>query len=641
MLVIQTHLLQTVTFIDLDDDGYAVNVPADDAAFDPDDEDACIPDITAGACDYDEDGKVNIEDQDDDGDGVKDGDDIDPYDDQTDTDGDGILDIVETDGDQVYNEGEDTDPLSADTDGDGIEDGVEDADKDGQQDPTETNPLDVDTDGDELEDGEEDANHNGTVDAGESDPLELCDPKNYLPTCDCDGDFLANMDDTDDDNDGVPDDVDIDECDPESDSDGDTIADIDETDDGTDPLNPCDPNVDASLCEPDDADEDGFVANFPDSHPDYDPDDEDPCVPDHKTGACDFDEDGIANSDDPDDDNDGVKDVNDVDPFDKNSDSDGDGITDDVETGMNGVYEVGLDTDPLEKDTDGDGIEDGVEDANQNGGKDDGETDPLDVDTDGDSLEDGQEDTNFNGIQDNSESDPLDFCDPYPFDGQCDFDEDGIVNEADEDDDNDGVLDGPDADPFNPQSDSDGDELSDIDETTEGTNPLNPCDPDINNDACVSGDVDEDEDGYFGDVDPSSPAFDPDDDDACVPNHEAGLCDFDEDGIVNADDDDDDGDCVNDGEDVGPYNPTSDSDGDSFTDINECENGTDPEDPCDPNPTVEFGCAGIVDEDNDGYYEDVEPTAGNYDPDGSRPMCSRSCALALAISMKMVQCQCP
>ena len=619
------------TFIDLDGDGYATNVSANDPAFDPDDTKPCIPDFKVGKCDFDNDGKVNTEDQDDDGDGVKDIIDIDPYDNQTDNDNDGILDIVETKGDQVYNVGTDTNPLHPDTDGDGIPDGVEDADKNGVQGPTETNPLKKDTDGDGINDGVEDANKNGVVDAGESDPLEYCDPRKDLPTCDCDGDFLANVDDPDDDNDGVLDAKDVDVCDPNSDSDGDTISDIDETENGTDPLNACDPNVDASECEPVDTDGDGFMANFPDTHPDFDPDDTKPCIPDHTVGKCDFDNDGKINSVDTDDDQDGVKDVDDVDPYDKNSDSDGDGITDDVETGSNGVYEIGIDTDPLKKDTDGDGIEDGVEDADKNGAVNTGETDPLKKDTDGDGVDDGVEDANKNGSLDPGESDPLAFCDPYPFDGSCDFDGDGQKNELDEDDDNDGVEDGPDADQFNPNSDSDGDGISDIVETNQGTNPLNPCDPNITSDACVSGDQDEDGDGYYGDVVSSSPAFDPDDANPCIPDEKSDNCDWDEDGLVNAEDPDDDGDGVNDEDDVAPYNPQSDSDGDGFSDISETEGNSDPLDPCDPNPTVQFGCTGIVDADGDGYFEDVNDDASNYDPDGTNPcipdMCAGTCDL--------------
>ena len=124
------------------------------------------------------------------------------------------------------------------------------------------------------------------------------------------------------------------------------------------------------------------------------------------------------------------------------TDTDGDGLTDDLESMYN--------TDPEDADTDDDGIIDGVEDANHNGAVDDGETDPrltdsdndgiqdgtesgytlsdigndtntdifqpdldpstttipTDSDTDGDDLKDGEEDFNHNGRKDDGEYDP-------------------------------------------------------------------------------------------------------------------------------------------------------------------------------------------------------------------------------------------
>jgi len=64
-------------------------------------------------------------------------------------------------------------------------------------------------------------------------------------------------------------------------------------------------------------------------------------------------------------------------------DSDGDGLTDDLETLLG--------TDPNDLDTDDDGISDGDEDANHNGIVDDDETDPRKVDTDDDGIQDGTE----------------------------------------------------------------------------------------------------------------------------------------------------------------------------------------------------------------------------------------------------------
>ena len=65
------------------------------------------------------------------------------------------------------------------------------------------------------------------------------------------------------------------------------------------------------------------------------------------------------------------------------SDSDGDGIPDEIETTSC--------TSPYDADSDNDGIPDGLEDANQNGVVDSEETDPCNADTDGDGIQDGTE----------------------------------------------------------------------------------------------------------------------------------------------------------------------------------------------------------------------------------------------------------
>lgn len=89
----------------------------------------------------------------------------------TDSDGDGIPDLLEdTNGNGIVDAGE-TDPRDADTDDDGISDGIEDANLNGIFDVGETDPLNSDTDGDGLADGDEDLNKNGQTDASESDPL--------------------------------------------------------------------------------------------------------------------------------------------------------------------------------------------------------------------------------------------------------------------------------------------------------------------------------------------------------------------------------------------------------------------------------------------------------------------------------------
>ena len=88
----------------------------------------------------------------------------------------------------------------------------------------------------------------------------------------------------------------------------------------------------------------------------------------------DSDGDGIPDSTDPDDDNDGVLDEDDSGPLIPSSDSDGDGISDQDETAAG--------TDPLNHDTDGDGVNDGDD------------VDPLDPNSDGDGVSDSDETAN-------------------------------------------------------------------------------------------------------------------------------------------------------------------------------------------------------------------------------------------------------
>lgn len=610
--------LITCNSTDDDGDGYFADFPIDDPLFDPDDANPCIPNNTVDLCDFDGDGLVNQDDSDDDNDGVNDNSDVDPYNINSDSDGDGIVDNVETGNDASYDIGIDTDPLDNDTDNDLVLDGNEDLNYDGIFDNNETDPRNPNTDGDSLDDGEEDANQNGIVDANESDPKDTCDPySNFavcIPidgdgdgyyfdyptddpafdpddenpcvpdltagTCDFDNDGVINEIDFDDDNDGVADINDVDPYNPNSDSDGDGLTDNEETggdgtynpDNDSDPLNPCDPDPTSLACIGGDDDNDGYFANFDPADPQYDPDDTNPCIPDVTVGVCDFDMDGIINGTDTDDDNDGVKDIDDVDPYDPNSDSDFDNITDNIETGEDGQYHSGTDTNPLDSDTDDDLIPDGIEDANQDGNFDVDETDPLNPNTDGDELDDGEEDANQNGEVDAGESDPTEYCDPNATFATCDWDNDGVINNLDPDDDGDGVNDNEDIENFNPNSDSDGDGIADITETLDASDPLDPCDPNPLHPVCTGNTDDLDLDGYSSIVAVDDPLYDPDDNNACIPDHTNGYCDFDEDTIINSLDPDDDNDGVEDGEDVDPYDKESDSDYDGITDNTETGN---------------------------------------------------------------------
>jgi hypothetical protein len=225
----------------------------------------CGDDKTVSTCDYDEDGTINDLDTDDDNDGVKDSEDINPYNPNSDSDADGITDNVETGGDGRYNPLEDSNPLVQDSDGDG------------------------------LKDGQEDVNKNGELDANESDPIDRCSPVATTSLCDFDGDGIINAFDLDDDNDGVADAMDVADFNPESDSDNDGITYGQETGydgiyhAGTDsnPLNACDPSITSTGgCLPKDLDNDGFFENYPVTHDLFDQNDANPCIPNSAVQSC-------------------------------------------------------------------------------------------------------------------------------------------------------------------------------------------------------------------------------------------------------------------------------------------------------------------------------------------------------------------
>ena len=385
--------------------------------------------------DFDEDGKIDSVD--------------------TDDDNDGILDADE------QNLG--TNPLNPDTDNDGIQDGTEvgltsaGSDSFGGRisfrpdaDPgTTTNPLNADTDGDGLSDGQEDRNLDGasprsiggtgTQGSGETDPNNA----------DTDGDGLSdgqevtqigsNPLDTDTDDGSTPDGVEVGR--------------------GTNPVN--NPGDDVLA----DNDQDGKPDNV----------------------DADDDNDGISDQLE--------RDQFGTDPF--NADTDGDGIQDGTELGFTqgtpdstgGPVSFRPDADPstktnpLNADTDGDGLRDGQEDSNRDGAsprniggtgtQGSGETDPNNADTDGDGLSDGQEvnqigsnpldtDTDDGTVPDGVEvgqgTNPVN----NPGDDVLsDFDQDGKPDNVDQDDDNDGISDQQErdqfgTDPFNADTDGDG-----------------------------------------------------------------------------------------------------------------------------------------------------------------------------------------
>jgi hypothetical protein len=427
-----------------------------------------------------------------------------------------------------------------------------------------------------------------------------------------------------------------------------------------------------------------------------DPDDADPCNPDVNFGGCDQDNDGLTNDEEvtagtdplnPDSDGDGYNDGEEVtgvddpttpavatgtsgpnDPCDPDMSA---GLCDQDNDGLTNDEEITAGTDPLNPDSDGDGYNDGEEvtgvddpttpavatgtsdatdpcdpdpsagpcDQDNDGLTNDEEvtagTDPLNPDSDGDGYNDGEEVT---GVDDpttpavaTGTSDATDPCDPDPSAGPCDQDNDGLTNDEE-------VTAG--TDPLNPDSDgdgyNDGEEVTGVDDPTTpavatGTSDAtDPCDPDMSSGLC-----DQDGDGLTNDeevlagTDPTDPDTDsdgindgteyngPDGNpltmgdntdplDACDPNMTAGTCDQDNDGLTN------------DEEVIAGTDPTNpDSDGDGLTDGEEVTGIDDPSTPivatgtsdandaCDPNPA-----AGSCDQDMDGLTNEEEVLAG-------------------------------
>jgi gliding motility-associated-like protein len=155
----------------------------------------------------------------------------------TDTDGDGIIDALESsavdsDNDGVNNE---MDPANNDPCIPNPAAGPCDQDNDGLINSIEatlgTNPTNPDTDGDGINDGTENTNT--------TDPLDPCDPPNATPACniDTDGDGLLDAQETA---------LGTNPTNPDTDGDG--ISDGNEVTNGSDPLDDCDPNPVGDNC---------------------------------------------------------------------------------------------------------------------------------------------------------------------------------------------------------------------------------------------------------------------------------------------------------------------------------------------------------------------------------------------------------
>ena len=353
----------------------------------PDSDGDGIPDIIEGNGDSDGDGIADFEDPDSDNDGISDGDEVASLPPLTglDTDNDGIDDAIDVD-----------QTGGVDADGDGIDDAIMADDRDGDGTP---DYLDTDSDNDRVPDVLE-----GNVDD--------------------DGDTLPNYLDLDSDADGISDSMEADNV-PDiigTDTDADGIDDAFDVDisGGTD----ADANGVDDAFEPVDTDADGT--------PDYlDIDSDDDGIPDAIEGTVDTDGDGTRDWRDIDADNDGILDSSEG-PA--GSDADSDGIDDTYDASTSG-----------EADADGNGVVDDVlsVDANVDGIPDtdtdnDGTPDYIDLDSDNDAINDVVE----AGLAD-SEPDGLADAGTTPIGGAAlpDTDTDGQPDFQDIDSNNDGSFD--------------------------------------------------------------------------------------------------------------------------------------------------------------------------------------------------------
>jgi hypothetical protein len=253
-------------------------------------------------------------------------------------------------------------------------------------------PADLDTDLD----------NDGVVNIRDAFPHDMNEDR------DTDGDRIGDNSDTDDDDDGV-----ADLADPfpkdgneNSDLDGDGIGDHADEDDDGDGVNDVNDDfpTDSSRTVKIDKDGDGWPVED-------DPDDTNADIP--AMSFEDFDGDGLSDSADDDDDNDGVADEHDSFPRDamEHSDLDGDGVGDHQDV-----------------DRDGDGV---------NNDEDDFPSDDLEhTDTDHDGMGNNRdEDDDNDGVSDVDDAFPDDSSESHDSDG------DGIGDNADHDDDADGVDD--------------------------------------------------------------------------------------------------------------------------------------------------------------------------------------------------------
>ncbi|WP_426752650.1 Ig-like domain-containing protein [Myxococcus sp. Y35] len=333
-------------------------------------------------------------------------------------------------------------------------------------------------------------------------------------------------------------------------------------------------------------------------------------------------------------DGDGLTDADEVargtDP--NNADTDGDGLPDGIEVNVAG-------TDPLDDDSDDDGILDGNEDANHNGIVDEGETDPNNWDTDGDLLSDGLE-TGLTEPQGTgtdltrfvADADPTTTTDPLNPDSDG-----GSVRDGIEDANHNGYVDPGETDPLLAADDIDSD-LDGIDDVTEVALGLDPRNADSDSDGVADGEdgiTDTDDDGLIDALDPdsdndgildgtelgvtlesaprdtdrASPHFRPDADPSTTTDPK--KADTDDDGLSDGEEDANHDGRV-DATETDPNNP--DTDGDGLVDGIEVK-GANPTHPLEPDTDGDGLEDGVEDANHNGAFDTGETNPNDADTD--------------------------